>query len=90
MSMENIAGARKPAKREDEHTVAGEHRMMRRADREVTNPEQIAAISSFSTLLPGDVIMTGTPNASGHLDPGDETIVHVEGIGDLRNVIVRA
>ena len=29
MSMENIAGARKPAKREDEHTVAGEHRMMR-------------------------------------------------------------
>ena len=53
-------------------------------------PEQIAAISSFSTLLPGDVIMTGTPNASGHLDPGDETIVHVEGIGDLRNVIVRA
>ncbi|PLS29347.1 fumarylacetoacetate hydrolase family protein [Bifidobacterium parmae] len=53
-------------------------------------PEQIAAISSFSTLLPGDVIMTGTPNASGHLDPGDETIVHVEGVGSLRNVIVRA
>ena len=52
-------------------------------------PEQIAAISSFSTLLPGDVIMTGTPNASGHLDPGDETIVHVEGIGDLRNVVVQ-
>ncbi|NEG90205.1 fumarylacetoacetate hydrolase family protein, partial [Bifidobacterium aerophilum] len=50
-------------------------------------PEQIAAISSFSTLLPGDVIMTGTPNASGHLDPGDETIVHVEGIGSLRNVV---
>lgn len=24
---------------------------------------------SFTTLLPGDVIMTGTPNASGHLDP---------------------
>ena len=44
-------------------------------------PEQIAAISSFSTLLPGDVIMTGTPNASGHLDPGDEPIVHVAGIG---------
>ena len=46
MSMENIAGARKPAKREDEHTVAGEHRMMRRADREVTDPERIAAIVS--------------------------------------------
>ena len=43
---------------------------------------------SFS-LQAGDVIMTGTPNASGHLDPGDEAIVHVEGIGDLRNVVVR-
>ena len=52
-------------------------------------PEQIAAISSFSTLLPGDVIMTGTPHASGHLDPGDEPIVHVAGIGSLRNVVVR-
>ena len=31
--MENIAGARKPAKREDEHTVAGEHRMMRARNR---------------------------------------------------------
>ena len=52
-------------------------------------PAQIAAISSFSPLLPGDVIMTGTPNASGHLDPGDEPIVHVAGIGSLRNVVVR-
>ena len=52
-------------------------------------PEQIAAISGFTTLLPGDVILTGTPNASGHLDPGDEAIVRVEGIGSLRNVVVR-
>ena len=51
-------------------------------------PEQISAISSFATLLPGDVIMTGTPNASGHLDPGDEAVVHIEGIGSLRNVVV--
>ena len=46
-------------------------------------------ITSFTTLLPGDVIMTGTRNASVHLDPGYEAIVHVEGIGDLRNVVVR-
>ncbi|MCI1713399.1 fumarylacetoacetate hydrolase family protein [Bifidobacterium tibiigranuli] len=52
-------------------------------------PEQIAAISSFATLLPGDVIMTGTPDASGHLDAGDEPVVHIEGIGSLRNVVVR-
>ena len=51
MSMENIAGARKPAKREDERTVAGEHRMMRRADREVADPEQIAAIIAACDIV---------------------------------------
>ena len=51
MSMENIAGARKPDKREDEHTVAGEHRMMRRADREVTDPERIAAIVAACDIV---------------------------------------
>lgn len=52
-------------------------------------PQQIAAISQFSTLLPGDVILTGTPNATGSLHPGDEAVVSVEGIGQLRNVVVR-
>lgn len=51
-------------------------------------PEQVSFISSFSTLLPGDVIMTGTPWATGSLHPGDETVVTVEGIGSLRNVVV--
>ncbi len=52
--------------------------------------EQIAFISSFATLLPGDVIMTGTPNATGSLKLGDEAVVTVEGIGSLRNIVVRA
>lgn len=51
-------------------------------------PEQIAAISDFTTLLPGDVILTGTPYASGLLQPGDEAVVTVEGIGSLRNIVV--
>ncbi|WP_018143370.1 fumarylacetoacetate hydrolase family protein [Alloscardovia criceti] len=51
---------------------------------------QISFISSFATLLPGDVILTGTPDATGSLKPGDEAIVHVEGIGSLRNVVVKA
>ena len=51
-------------------------------------PEQIAFISSFATLLPGDVIMTGTPNASGSLQGRDEATVHVDVIGDLRNVVI--
>ena len=52
-------------------------------------PEQIAEISRFSTLLPGDVIMTGTPYAAGTVKPGDETVVTVEGIGSLRNIVVQ-
>ena len=51
-------------------------------------PEQIAAISSFSTLLPGDVIMTGTPNAPVTSIPATSHR-HVAGIGSLRNVVVR-
>lgn len=51
-------------------------------------PEQIAAISSFTTLLPGDVILSGTPYAAGNLQPGDEAVVTVDGIGSLRNVVV--
>lgn len=53
-------------------------------------PSQIAFISQFATLLPGDVIMTGTPDASGALHPGDEAIVRVDGIGSLRNIVVPA
>ena len=54
MSMENTGnttGARTPSKREDERTVAGERRMMRRADREVTDREQIAAILSGCDIV---------------------------------------
>lgn len=51
-------------------------------------PEQIAFISGFATLLPGDVIMTGTPNATGSLKNRDEATVQVEGIGYLRNVVI--
>ena len=36
------------------------------------------------------MIMTGTPNASGTLKPSDEAMVIVEGIGALRNVVLKA
>ncbi|MEU0468306.1 fumarylacetoacetate hydrolase family protein [Amycolatopsis sp. NPDC006131] len=55
-------------------------------------PTLIAAISEFTTLLPGDVILTGTPGGVGfRRDPqvflrdGDEITVSVEGIGTLVN-----
>ena len=53
-------------------------------------PEMLAYITSFTTLLPGDVVLTGTPAGVGPMLPGDEVSVSVEGIGTLTNkVIVR-
>ncbi|UIN31970.1 fumarylacetoacetate hydrolase family protein [Microbacterium binotii] len=49
--------------------------------------ELVAYASSVFTLLPGDVIMTGTPAGVGPLVAGDEVEVEVEGIGVLRNTV---
>lgn len=48
-------------------------------------PTLIATASRVMTLLPGDVIMTGTPSGVGPILPGDSVEVDVEGIGVLRN-----
>lgn len=45
----------------------------------------ISRISDVMTLLPGDVIMTGTPEGVGPMQPGDTIEVEIEGIGILRN-----
>ena len=39
--------------------------------------------SSFYTLYPGDVIMTGTPEGVGPVEPGDTMYCYCEGIGDM-------
>ena len=56
--------------------------------------ELIAYISTFSALLPGDVIVTGTPGGVGakrtppiFMKPGDVVEVEVAGVGVLRNPI---
>jgi 2-keto-4-pentenoate hydratase/2-oxohepta-3-ene-1,7-dioic acid hydratase in catechol pathway len=51
-------------------------------------PELISFISQIMTLLPGDVIATGTPEGVGPLRPGDIVQVKVEGIGVLTNPVV--
>lgn len=48
----------------------------------------ISFISSVMTLLPGDVIATGTPSGIGPIKPGDVVEVKIEGIGTLRNYVV--
>lgn len=52
-------------------------------------PTVLAYISSFMTLRPGDVVLTGTPDGVGELSVGDEVEVSVEGIGSLLNVVER-
>jgi 2-keto-4-pentenoate hydratase/2-oxohepta-3-ene-1,7-dioic acid hydratase in catechol pathway len=52
-----------------------------------TIPEIVAYISSYTTLLPGDVILTGTPSGVGPMLPGQVVSVDIEGIGTLTNPV---
>ncbi len=49
---------------------------------------QVSFISRIMTLLPGDVIATGTPAGIGPMQPGDVVEIRVEGIGTLQNHLV--
>lgn len=53
-----------------------------------TIPELVEFISSIMTLLPGDIISTGTPAGIGPIRPGDSVTIHVEGVGALTNPVV--
>ncbi|MCI0545082.1 MAG: fumarylacetoacetate hydrolase family protein, partial [Actinobacteria bacterium] len=50
--------------------------------------EIIEFITAFTTLLPGDVILTGTPSGVGKVSPGDLMEVEIDGIGSLSNPVV--
>jgi len=51
-------------------------------------PEIVSFVSSVMTLLPGDVILTGTPAGVGPIVDGDRVEVEIEGIGVLMNPVV--
>ena len=51
--------------------------------------QQISFISTFATLLPGDVILTGCADPTGEMHDRDEAVVTVDEIGSLRNVVLR-
>ncbi|GAB3666699.1 fumarylacetoacetate hydrolase family protein [Actinocorallia lasiicapitis] len=51
-------------------------------------PALIAHVSQVMTLLPGDVILTGTPAGVGPLAIGDTVTVEIEGIGALTNRVI--
>jgi 5-oxopent-3-ene-1,2,5-tricarboxylate decarboxylase / 2-hydroxyhepta-2,4-diene-1,7-dioate isomerase len=48
----------------------------------------IEYLSGFMTLGPGDVILTGTPEGVINVNPGDEVVTEIDGIGRLVNTIV--
>jgi 2-keto-4-pentenoate hydratase/2-oxohepta-3-ene-1,7-dioic acid hydratase in catechol pathway len=47
----------------------------------------VAYCAAFTTLLPGDVLLTGTPAGVGQLRDGNQVSVSVEGIGELTNLV---
>jgi 2-keto-4-pentenoate hydratase/2-oxohepta-3-ene-1,7-dioic acid hydratase in catechol pathway len=48
----------------------------------------VSYISQVMTLLPGDIVLTGTPMGVGALQIGDRIRVEIEGIGRLENTVV--
>jgi 2-keto-4-pentenoate hydratase/2-oxohepta-3-ene-1,7-dioic acid hydratase in catechol pathway len=52
-------------------------------------PTLVAFITSVMTLLPGDVILTGTPEGIGPMQIGDEVEVSIAGLGSLTNPVVK-
>lgn len=52
-----------------------------------TVPQVVAYVSAIMTLLPGDVILMGSPAGAGPLAPGDVVEIEIEGIGKLSNPV---
>jgi len=74
-----------------ESRLNGEVRQSQRT-RDLIFPAEyvVSYVSRFVTLLPGDVIYTGTPGTTKPMTPGDLIEIEVEGVGTLRNRVGRA
>ena len=71
-----------------ETRVNGAVRQSSRTSAMVFSPSFVLAyVSRMMTLMPGDVILTGTPAGVGPLSPGDVVEVEIEGVGILRNPV---
>lgn len=67
----------------------GEKRQHSNTDQLIFGPYQLVSfISHIMTLLPGDVIATGTPSKIGPMTIGDQIDVVIEGIGTLSNYVI--
>ncbi|GHF49684.1 2-hydroxyhepta-2,4-diene-1,7-dioate isomerase [Streptomyces mashuensis] len=71
-------------------TVNGQQRQLgRTSDMQRSVEDLIVHITEAMTLLPGDVVLTGTPAGVGPLNVGDEVAVTIEGIGTLTNKVIK-
>lgn len=74
---------------EIETLLNGERRQhARTSDMIFSVPMLVSFASHVMTLLPGDVLLTGTPSGIGPMQPGDTVEVRIEGIGSLVNRVV--
>lgn len=70
-------------------TVNGEIRQDSNINMFIFNIHEVVSyISKHMTLLPGDVILTGTPHGVGPVNNGDEMSVSIDGIGTLTNTLL--
>ena len=51
-------------------------------------PTLVSYVSHVMTLLPGDIILTGTPAGVSEITSGDTVSISIQGIGELRNPVV--
>jgi 2-keto-4-pentenoate hydratase/2-oxohepta-3-ene-1,7-dioic acid hydratase in catechol pathway len=52
-------------------------------------PAIVSYASRYVTLMPGDLIFTGTPGSTQKLSPGDTVEIEIEGVGVLRNKVIQ-
>jgi 2-keto-4-pentenoate hydratase/2-oxohepta-3-ene-1,7-dioic acid hydratase in catechol pathway len=80
-----------PADLEITCTVDGEPRQQGRTSQLIFDvPTLISYISQIMTLLPGDVVLTGTPSGVGPIRPGQRVECTIEGLGTLSNSVAAA
>ena len=77
---------RSPGKQKITASVDGAVKQSATLDQMVFDvPTIVEFVTSVMTLLPGDVILTGTPAGIGPMNPGGTVTVSIEGLGELNN-----
>ena len=72
-------------------TVDGEPRQQGRTSQLIFDiPTLLSDIAQVMTLLPGDVVLTGTPSGVGPIQPGQRVDITIEGLGMLSNTVAAA